>query len=260
MKNDFNFSLKIPMVNGVTKEAVISATDREMKNIVIADKLMQCEAEGKDAVPLARKLSKCLHSIVYAVSTENVHYMVAFDNGGFYDGFLAEWKDKQPKEYISNDGSHFDYALTIQDKATGASFDITGNQCTEKELQKFADLVTCHPKDIAFTFADASQMLSYLQDNDMYNPETEEYVFGYNDEGSICVYSGISMEQARALQGMAEKDKCNWSDMLGMSSSQIYDKGDNMAYCEETCADKWISCKSVFEYENEQERDCISLD
>ena len=65
-------------------------------------------------------------------------------------------------------------------------------------------------------------MLKYIQEgNDLYNPETGEYIFVYNEEGSICNYH-VSLEEMTNLYELA----CENNEYIGAylgTGGEIYD-------------------------------------
>lgn len=72
-------------------------------------------------------------------------------------------------------------------------------------------------------FSNAEEMLEYIQkENDLYSPSTEQYVFVYNDHGSLCWYSRITIEQAKEL----DKGDEYWGAYLGWYGSEICDTDD----------------------------------
>lgn len=99
-------------------------------------------------------------------------------------------------------------------------------------------------------FNTADEMLEKVvnDDTDIYNTETGHYVFAYNTEGSICVYT-LSSEEAEELKENSEE---YWGASLGPGGN-IYDAPDNphysegkmsnMDYCKENYnVGEWIFC------------------
>lgn len=115
-------------------------------------------------------------------------------------------------------------------------------------------------------FSSANEMLDYVQDNnDIWSPELEFYVFLYSEYGSICYYR-IDKEEAIELEQLAKKrePKEYWAAFLGVggricdtiewyenakrsgmdiNSEQIDDYA--LLFCEETFRSEWIDCKDV---------------
>lgn len=87
-------------------------------------------------------------------------------------------------------------------------------------------------------------MLNYISNsNDLYNLETGDYVFKYNDvgSGSFCVYN-LPINSAENLEKRAVEQGEYWGGMLGPggciyddTSHEIWEEGDatNLDYCEE---------------------------
>lgn len=105
-------------------------------------------------------------------------------------------------------------------------------------------------------FKSAQEMYDLVNEGvDIYNYVTNDYVFLYNDYGSLCAYT-IDLEDAKKLQDMAEENDDYWCAFLGVGG-RIYDTlkyEDNpppydMAMedlCEPLYAEKgWILCSDV---------------
>lgn len=99
-------------------------------------------------------------------------------------------------------------------------------------------------------FTSAEDMLEEIQcGRDFYNLETKEYVFVYNDCGSICVYS-IDEYEAKELMKCSEESGEYWGAYLGWGggiyddpSHECYtdDMMNNMDFCNATYfLDGWI--------------------
>lgn len=90
-------------------------------------------------------------------------------------------------------------------------------------------------------FNTAKEMLEYIREsNGLYNVKTHEYVFEYNAEGSICVYS-LSTEEATSVSKLAHEHDDYWGAFLGWHGSAIYDNPDNIDWCKDNYAiDGWI--------------------
>ena len=91
-------------------------------------------------------------------------------------------------------------------------------------------------------FNSAQEMLDVIvkEENDLYNPNTETYVFVYSDCGSICYYS-IDKEHAKKLAKLKEETGEYWGAFLGPGgwivddpSHELYDEGDEtpLDWCE----------------------------
>ncbi len=94
-------------------------------------------------------------------------------------------------------------------------------------------------------FNNAKEMLETLKaETDLYNKETEKYVFNYNLAGSICVYT-VGAELAAHLKTLPEY----WGANLGGMNGEIYDDPTseyytedaitNMAWCEQNFEGEW---------------------
>lgn len=69
-------------------------------------------------------------------------------------------------------------------------------------------------------FNSGQKMYDFIESGgDLYSPSIETYVFVYNEEGSICVYTGIDSEYAKELDSGDEY----WGAYLGWRGSAIYD-------------------------------------
>lgn len=79
-------------------------------------------------------------------------------------------------------------------------------------------------------FISAEEFLKEIQKGrDFYSPSKELYVFVYSESGSICVYSGITVEKALELDSYDEY----WGAHLGMFGSQIFDEPKNLQWCKD---------------------------
>lgn len=84
-------------------------------------------------------------------------------------------------------------------------------------------------KDNQKTFKSPIEMLATIQDAvDLYNPNTGEYVFLYNEAGSIAVYI-LSEEEAADLERQARASHEYWGAFLGIGGS-IYDDPSHEHY------------------------------
>lgn len=106
-------------------------------------------------------------------------------------------------------------------------------------------------------FEDPKQMLEHItQDGeDLYNTKTGEYVFAYNEDNAICVYT-IDPEHATQLARKTTQTKSQWSEFLGMNGSAIYDTPKNIQWCINSYAsDFWIHTKDYLAYMAERKED-----
>lgn len=95
------------------------------------------------------------------------------------------------------------------------------------------------------TFRDGHEMLTKIQEGrDFYNPKAEEYVFCYNESGSICVYH-VDNKSAAILKEVAEE---YWGACLGAGGTiyddplcDCYTKGDytNLDWCNDYYQGEW---------------------
>ena len=78
-------------------------------------------------------------------------------------------------------------------------------------------------------FADGDAMYKYLTaGNDLYNKETGEYVFQYNDAGALCTYY-LKPETAKEIAAKAKEDDEYWGAYLG-GGGTILDDPNNDEY------------------------------
>ena len=105
-------------------------------------------------------------------------------------------------------------------------------------------------------FENGFEMLRYLDMADLYNPNTGDYVFLYNESGSIAVYN-LSVEEAKALAKKAAETDESWSALLG-PGGVIYDDPSyerynsdftsNEEYCDSVYSEEgWIDCNDLEE-------------
>lgn len=107
-------------------------------------------------------------------------------------------------------------------------------------------------------FKSASDMKSTLDKKDLYNPNTETYVFLYNEAGSIAVYEDISLDEALQLEKDAKAINEYWAAFLGPGgeiyddvSHPLYNKDllSNTDWCEQHYTEEgWILTTDVTEY------------
>ncbi len=94
--------------------------------------------------------------------------------------------------------------------------------------------------EVVVTFASPQEMCQYVVsgERDLYNLETEDYIFKYNEGGSIAVYN-LSREEAEELEEKATENKEYWGAYLGVGGS-IYDDEDMDYFKEKFAEGKWI--------------------
>ncbi len=109
-----------------------------------------------------------------------------------------------------------------------------------------------YPADGRVRFDSAEAMFSFLQSaHDLYNPETGEYVWLYNEVGSIAV-DKLSEEDILRILKEREPGE-SWSGYIP-GGADIWDdvnydgykvpKGcTNLDYCEGHYADNWVDCE-----------------
>ena len=91
-------------------------------------------------------------------------------------------------------------------------------------------------------FNDAQEMLNLLHtDEDLYNMDTGEYIFRYNEEDSIASYH-FSVEKAKKLAEVSVIDREYWGAQLGVGgyiyddpAAEGYEKGGitNLSHCKD---------------------------
>ena len=112
-------------------------------------------------------------------------------------------------------------------------------------------------------FKSGAAMLDFLSGADLYNIVTGEYVFRYNEEGSIAVYS-FGMDKAISLAHQSQ-GKDYWSAFLGLGgyiyddpSHELYneDRISNLDYCKAICSEGiWMVADPTFL--EEEVVDCV---
>ena len=80
---------------------------------------------------------------------------------------------------------------------------------------------------------------------DLYNPNTNEYVFLYNDSDSICCYDWIDKEKADELSAYVKETEEYWGGYLGVGGD-IYDS--NLYFYEDENGYDAVNKLSVEEY------------
>lgn len=103
-------------------------------------------------------------------------------------------------------------------------------------------------------FNSAQEMLDVIKKGtDLYNPNTNTYVFVYSDAGSIAYYR-IDNEEAKELERKAREADEYWGAFLGPGgwivddpSSDFFEGNEtNLEWCEACYKDEgWIECKEV---------------
>lgn len=99
----------------------------------------------------------------------------------------------------------------------------------------------------ACRFASPKAFLLCIQDTDYYCEKTGQYVFCYNDKGSIAVYS-LSEEKVEELRELSAESGESWSAFLD-AGGFIYDdpshelfeesKTSNLDWCKENYRNLW---------------------
>lgn len=99
-------------------------------------------------------------------------------------------------------------------------------------------------------------MLRVIQSGtDLYCEESGTYVFLYNEAGAIAYYSGIDVEEAKALEAKARDTDDYWAAFLGPGGWICDDPSDsafppnpgcaNIDFCNENFKQKWIDTHDV---------------
>ncbi len=97
-------------------------------------------------------------------------------------------------------------------------------------------------------FNNAEEMLRTLDTCDLYNLETGDYVFLYNEYGSICVYGDIDREEAAELDRLSRENGEYWCTLLGAGGS-IYDDKSYPTFGED-CTSNLDYCEGVYDKGN----------
>ena len=99
-------------------------------------------------------------------------------------------------------------------------------------------------------FESPRDMLQHiLADNDLYNTNTGEYVFTYNNKNAIAVYM-LSEKTAYELNQKIKQPNSEsyWAGYLGLGG-RIYDEPHNIHWCNDSYASNyWIHTKDFDEY------------
>ena len=96
-------------------------------------------------------------------------------------------------------------------------------------------------------FKNPEDMLNYISNsNDLYNLDTGDYVFKYNDvgSGSLCVYN-LLINAAENLERMAVEQGEYWGGMLGPGGC-IYDDPEHDHYDEDEDYSNLNYCEEVY--------------
>ena len=86
-------------------------------------------------------------------------------------------------------------------------------------------------------FNNGKEMLDGIKNHDLYNPETGEYVFLYNDVCSIAVYK-LDDNEVTTLRRETKDTGESWSGYLGIGG-YIYDDPSNIEWCNENYKGNW---------------------
>ena len=107
---------------------------------------------------------------------------------------------------------------------------------------------------MTYEFKNGNEMLSTIKNgNDLYNPNTNTYVFLYNEAGSIAAYDWIDNNFASDLAREQEM----WSGQLGPGgyiyddpSYEDYDEMamDNLDWCNNNYEGTWIDTDDLLEW------------
>ena len=95
------------------------------------------------------------------------------------------------------------------------------------------------------TFKTAKDMLQHIiTGHDLYNTETKEYIFVYNDKNAIARYL-LSKEQVIELSKECIPTNSYWSEHLSVGGS-IYDAPENLRWCEDNYTSKyWVNTLDI---------------
>ncbi len=93
-------------------------------------------------------------------------------------------------------------------------------------------------------FTTVEELKSALNKGDLYCERTSEYVFKYNEEGSICIYT-ISLDEAYKLEKMAREDGEYWGAYLGVGGC-VYDDEEAEWKMEEMLPGEWEFTSDLF--------------
>lgn len=97
-----------------------------------------------------------------------------------------------------------------------------------------------------FKFTSAEEMLDAVTEGiDLYNPNTGEFVFTYNEGGSICVYKLSPYQAFRIAKDASGRDY--WGAFLGFGG-EIHDHAGydgcpdakNLNFCKDSYSERWI--------------------
>lgn len=121
------------------------------------------------------------------------------------------------------------------------------------ECYDFSDF----PVDGRVRFNSEQEMLCYLQNaHDLYNPETGEYVWLYNEAGSIAV-DKLSKEDILRILNEREPGE-SWSgyipggadiwDDVSYDGCKVPDGCTNLDYCKGHFAEYWVECEVYGQY------------
>ena len=104
-------------------------------------------------------------------------------------------------------------------------------------------------------FKNGNEMLEHiLNEGDLYNPTTGEYVFQYNEAGSICIYL-LQNKQALDLAAKAKENDEYWGAYLSLGG-KIYDTPENLEWCEDHCVlDGWTDTVNYTKDEVQENED-----
>ena len=105
-------------------------------------------------------------------------------------------------------------------------------------------------------FKSGAEMLNFLaSDHDLYNLETEQYIFSYNEDNAIAVYYLSNLEAKRIAEEAGETEY--WGSILRAGGNVYNDPSDdnfnpdwlisNLDYCN-SCYDRgiWVIADNTY--------------
>ncbi len=106
------------------------------------------------------------------------------------------------------------------------------------------------PEDEKMKFHSVEEMRQALQEGDLYCERTNEYVFTYNDGGSICIYT-IPLDEAYKLEKMAREDDEYWGAYLGVGGDIYDDEDAEYKMATDLILGEWEFTRDLFKFEEE---------
>lgn len=98
-------------------------------------------------------------------------------------------------------------------------------------------------------FSSPEEMQKYVTEecNDLYNPDTETYVFLYSDEGAIAVSKVYPTEAVRFEFELLNSDENTWSSLIG--GGVIYENSEVTEFFKEHYKESgWMDTKDVMQF------------